>query len=205
MAVRFGNVLGSQRQRDPEVQGADRARRPGDGDAPGHHSLLHDHPRGGAAGAAGRGHRRERPGAGAGHGRAGEDRRPGARPDPPGRACAGRDRDRVLRPAAGREAVRGAAGRRRRDAATAVPRLRIARLDTPTAAARRPAVAWRAPTGAAGKTPRCAMHWPGRCRAIAEASDDADRARCRRCRAGVDPRQGGCAHRHAGCALYFPA
>ncbi len=78
IAVRFGNVLGSQRQRDPEVQGADRTRRPGDRDAPRHHSLFHDHPRGGAAGAAGRRHRRQRPGAGAGHGRAGEDRRSGA-------------------------------------------------------------------------------------------------------------------------------
>ena len=78
-----------ERQRDPEVQGADRPRRAGDGDPPGDHALLHDHSRGGAAGAAGRGDRRDRPGLRARHGRAGEDRRPGARPDPPGRALAG--------------------------------------------------------------------------------------------------------------------
>ena len=65
---------GQQRQRDPEVQGADRARWAGHRHPPGHHSLLHDHPRGSTAGAAGRRHRRERPGAGARHGRGGEDR-----------------------------------------------------------------------------------------------------------------------------------
>ena len=49
-----------ERQRDPEVHRADRPRRAGDGDAPRHHALLHDHPRGGAPGAAGRGAGRER-------------------------------------------------------------------------------------------------------------------------------------------------
>ena len=68
---------GLQRQRDPQVQGADRARRPGDGDAPGDHSLLHDHCRGGAAGAAGGGDRRQWTSARARHGRAGAHRRPG--------------------------------------------------------------------------------------------------------------------------------
>ena len=50
------------------------------------------------------------------HGRAGEDRRPGARPDPPVRASR-RARSPIVftRPAAGREAVRGAAGRCRQD------------------------------------------------------------------------------------------
>ena len=78
-SARSGSVI-------PKFKEQIAARRPGHRHAPGHHSLLHDHPRGRAAGAAGRGDRRERPGAGARHGRAGEDRRPGARPDPPGRA-----------------------------------------------------------------------------------------------------------------------
>jgi FlaA1/EpsC-like NDP-sugar epimerase len=55
--VRVGALrqrAGLQRLGGAAVHGADRARRPGDGDAPGHRALLHDHPRGGAAGAAGR-------------------------------------------------------------------------------------------------------------------------------------------------------
>ena len=71
------------RQRDPEVPRADRARRAGHRHASGDHPLLHVDPGGGAARAAGRpdgqGRRNLRPR----HGRAGEDRRPGARDDPP--------------------------------------------------------------------------------------------------------------------------
>ena len=69
-------------QRDPEVQGADRARRPDHHHPPRHHPLLHDDPRGRAPGAAGGRDRHERPGAGAGHGRAGAHRRSGAAADP---------------------------------------------------------------------------------------------------------------------------
>ena len=47
VAVRFGNVLGSSGQRDPDLPPPDRARRPGDGHAPGDDALLHDDPRGG--------------------------------------------------------------------------------------------------------------------------------------------------------------
>ncbi len=92
---------GLQRQRDPEVQGADRPGRADHGHPSGHHSLLHDDSGGGAAGAAGRGDRGERAGARAGHGGAGEDRGSCAGVDPAGRARAGRDRDRVQRVAGG--------------------------------------------------------------------------------------------------------
>ncbi len=44
---------GLERQRDPEVQGADRQGRPDHGHPPGDHPLLHDHPRGRAPRAAG--------------------------------------------------------------------------------------------------------------------------------------------------------
>ncbi len=49
VAVRFGNVLGSSGQRDPDLPPSDRARRPGHGDAPGDDPLLHDDPGGGLA------------------------------------------------------------------------------------------------------------------------------------------------------------
>jgi nucleoside-diphosphate-sugar epimerase len=46
VTVRFGNVLGSRRQRGAHLQGADREGRPGDRHAPGDEAVLHDHPRG---------------------------------------------------------------------------------------------------------------------------------------------------------------
>ena len=42
VAVRFGNVLGKQRQRDPAVQEADRSGRPGNRHPSGHHPVFHD-------------------------------------------------------------------------------------------------------------------------------------------------------------------
>jgi hypothetical protein len=55
------------------------------------------------------------------HGRTGEDRRPGAQHDPAVGLQRGRDPHRVLRPAPGRKAVRGAAGGCRRDPPDAAP------------------------------------------------------------------------------------
>ena len=105
-------VLG---QRGPDLPLADRARRAGDRHPPGDVALLHDDPRGGAAGHPGR-----RPGRGvrrgvrARDGRAGEDRRPRPEHDHAGGAGARyRHRDRVHRAATGREAPRGAVQRRR--------------------------------------------------------------------------------------------
>ena len=115
------------RQRDPDLPQADRARRPGDGDAPGDDALLHDDPGGRLARRAGGRDRRPRPGVRARHGRAGADRRPRAEHDPPlgqGAAPAGRPDhgpaghpDRVRRLAARREDPRGALERRRRRSA----------------------------------------------------------------------------------------
>ena len=47
VAVRFGNVLGRQRIRDPVIQEADRAGGPVTGDPPGYHPVFHDDPGGG--------------------------------------------------------------------------------------------------------------------------------------------------------------
>ena len=108
--------VGALRQRagvgglgDPDLPGADPAGRAGDGHPPGHGALLHDHPGGRAAGAAGRrdgaGRRDLRPR----HGRAGSDLRHGQGHDHALRAEAvRRHRHRVHRHAAGREALRGA-------------------------------------------------------------------------------------------------
>ena len=70
------------RQRDPALSRADRARRAGDRDASGDPALLHVHPRGHAARAAGGADGQGRGDLRARHGRAGEDRRPRAPADP---------------------------------------------------------------------------------------------------------------------------
>ena len=67
----------------PIFQRADRKRRAGHRHAPRDDALLHDHPRGLAARAAGGGDGRGRRDLRARHGRAGEDRRPRPRHDPP--------------------------------------------------------------------------------------------------------------------------
>ena len=87
VSVRFGNVLGSTGQRDPEVPPPDRRRRAGHRDAPGDPALLHVDPGGGAARPAGRPDGPRRGDLRARHGRAGEDRRPRARADPAVGAC----------------------------------------------------------------------------------------------------------------------
>ncbi len=80
--VRFGNVLGCDRQRDPEIPRANRRRRAGNRHAPGNQALFHVDSGGGPARAAGRldGQRRRDPRAG--HGRTGADCGPRARSDP---------------------------------------------------------------------------------------------------------------------------
>jgi FlaA1/EpsC-like NDP-sugar epimerase len=74
---------GLQRQRGAHVSRADFAWRPHHRNPPRGHPLFHDHPRGRAAGAAGRRHGHRGRCVCAGHGRAGQDHRPGA---PPGGA-----------------------------------------------------------------------------------------------------------------------
>ena len=108
-----------RRQRDPALSRADRARRAGHRHAPGHHALLHVAVRGDAAAAAGRPAGRERRDPRARHGRAGAHRRPRARHDQALRRRSGPHRDRVHRPAARREALRGAARVRGGDEADA--------------------------------------------------------------------------------------
>jgi hypothetical protein len=71
-----------QRQRDPEVQGADCQGWAGDGHPSGDHALLHDHPGGGASRRSGGGDRGVGAGLRAGHGRAGEDLEFGPSDDP---------------------------------------------------------------------------------------------------------------------------
>ena len=83
--VRRGAVrqrAGQPGQRGADVPAADPDRRAGDGHPPGDAPLLHDHPGGGAAGAAGGRDRAGRRGLRARHGRAGQGARPGHRPDP---------------------------------------------------------------------------------------------------------------------------
>ena len=107
--VRFGNVLGSSGQRDPDLPQADRARRPGHGHARRDDALLHDDSRGRAARHPGRRDRRPRPGVRARHGRARQDRRPRGDHDPPlGQGARAGHRGRVHRRETRRETARGA-------------------------------------------------------------------------------------------------
>ena len=99
---------------DPDLPTPDRARRAGDGDAPGDDAVLHDDPRGGAARRPGGRDRRARAGLRPRHGRSGADHGSGGEHDPPlGQGAGERDRDPGDRPGTGREAPRGARRRRR--------------------------------------------------------------------------------------------
>ena len=71
----------AQRQRRADLQEADRARRADHGHASRDAALLHDHPRGRPAGAAGSAHGQGRRNLRARHGRRREDRRPREQPD----------------------------------------------------------------------------------------------------------------------------
>ncbi len=126
VAVRFGNVLGSSGQRDPDLPPPDRARRAGHRDAPGDDALLHDDSGGGFPDRPGRVNRPFRPGVRARHGRGGLDRRPRPQHDSPlWQGARPGHRDRIRRRAARREAARGALGRGRvgrRHAASEDPR-----------------------------------------------------------------------------------
>ncbi len=106
MAVRFGNVLGSSGERDPEVQGADRQGRPVTVTHPDIIRYFMTIPeaarlvlQAGAIGESGQV-------LVLGHGRSGEDRGSGEDDDPDGGTLGAGDRDPVHRAAAGRSCMR---------------------------------------------------------------------------------------------------
>ena len=102
-------------QRDPEVPGAGRARRPGHGHASGRNALLHVDPGGVATGAAGRRARRRRADLRARDGAAGAHPRRGAHGDPAVRAQRRGDRDPFHRHAPRRKTARRGVRQRRAD------------------------------------------------------------------------------------------
>ena len=117
---------GLQRQRHPQVPRTDRQRRPRHRHPPRHHPLFHVHPRGHPARAAGRPDGTRWRDLRARHGPAHPHRGPGPHHGAPVRLHRGRDPHRLHRPAPGRETLRGAAGRQRKD--TPHPAPQTARL-----------------------------------------------------------------------------
>lgn len=81
VAVRFGNVLGSNGSCDPAVQAPDRKRRPCHRHTSGHHPLLYDYPGGRKPCPPGRNLRQRRRDLRPGHGSPGKDRHPCPKPD----------------------------------------------------------------------------------------------------------------------------
>ena len=126
MCVRFGNVLGLERQRGADLQAPDRRRRTGHGDRPEMTRFFMTIPEAVRlvlqAGSHGRGRRDLR----ARHGRAGAHRRHGARDDPPlGPRARPRHRDRLHRRATRREArTRSSSTRAKRSCRPTTPRSR---------------------------------------------------------------------------------
>ena len=114
MAVQVRQRAGQQRQRLAAVRTADRRRRSGDGHASRCPALLHDHPRGGAAGVAGLEHGQGRRNLRSGYGRAGPHSGSGAQPDPALRLrTRPRHQDRLRGLASRRKDVRRTQARRR--------------------------------------------------------------------------------------------
>ena len=120
-------------QRRADLPQPDRARRPGHRHPPGDDPLLHDHPRGGAAGDPRRRHRRRQ-----GEvfvldmGEPVQDRRPRPQHDPPRRLRAGhRHRDRVHRPRPGEKLHEELFGLAESGQPTAAKRIHRAVRETP--------------------------------------------------------------------------
>jgi hypothetical protein len=165
VTVRFGNVLGSNGSVIPSSRSRSRGR-PGHGDPPGDGAVLHDHPGGVAARAAGRL-----------DGQGGEifilDMgepvkivRAGQGPHPAVGARAHRHRDRVHRRPPRREAVRGAVDRGRGADKTHHPKIFVGRI---AVSAPTPTRRWRAWWGPWRRWPTapaptsCATSWCGWC------------------------------------------
>ena len=186
------------RQRHPEVPPPDRRRRAGDRHAPRDAPLLHVDPGSGAARAAGGPDGARRRDLRARHGRAGEDRRSRARADPAVGPLRERRADRVHRPAAGREALRGAARRRRAHARHAAPEA----AHHEARRRRRRARGWRTPSAgssptACSPTTRCAPVWSSASPSTRRAGRSPPRYRNRASARGKLPSRGD-AERYSG-------
>ena len=104
----FRQRAGQQRQRHTAIHGADKARRPGHGDASGDNAFLHDHTRGVPSGDGSGHHKRRQRDNGVRNGRVHQDSRPCQAHDRTGRLCTGSGyRNTLYRVAAGRETLRG--------------------------------------------------------------------------------------------------